>query len=461
LEAANRELIEANLQLRQANEEMVLRQEEVQAADEEVRTLNEELQATNEELETLNEELEATAEELRATNDDLAAQSRELQQMVEQREAQRVASENARARLAAILAQMSEPVLVVDSEGQPFLTNRSYESLFGESGTTTPPVALHDLEGRPLGADATPQARVRERVPFQMEFTFTNAAGAQRWFVAQGQPVLDQNDGPLGGIVTLHEITDSTLRTIRERFLKHAISELHTPVTALLVLANSLQRLLGQRRAEVEHGGLHEVAVLALQQTAYLRILVDDLADPHREANTAFEVRRVSMDLVALLQQTLEVLELGRTAGEVGALTRPQIHLEVTPGAPLWIFADPMRVEQIVVNLVTEVLATAPEGAHMLLRVRKAQDWAQIEFTHDGHGAHRDAAPHPLPLSRQAVVPDITNPEGLGLGLRVVAQLVAAHDGTIGIQQEPGQGATFVVRFPLSSAVDANQPSAQ
>ncbi len=463
LEAANRELTDANLELRQANEEMLLRQEEVQAADEEVRTVNEELQATNEELETLNEELEATAEELRATNDDLAAQSRELQQMVEQRELQRVASETTRARLAAILTQMTEPVLVVDAGGQLFLINAAYGTLFGESGTTTPPVALYDLEGRPLRADATPQARVRENAPFRMEFTLTDADGNQRWYVAHGQPVLDQEGGQLGGIVTLHEITESTLRTIREHFLEHAISELHTPLMALLVLLNSLQRVLDQRPAEVEHGGLHAVAALALQQAGYLRALVDDLADPLREANTAFEVHRESMELVALLQQTIDIFELGRKADEEGVSTRLQFHVEVmpVPGTPLWIFADPVRVKQIVMNLLTYALTTAPEGAHILLRVRKAQDWAQVEVTPDSNGAPRDAALHPITLLRQAIVPDITNLEGLGLGLRIVAHLVEAQDGTIEISQEPGQGAAFVVRFPLPSAVDADPESVQ
>ena len=117
----------------------------------------------------------------------------------------------------------------------------------------------------------------------------------------------------------------------------------------------------------------------------YLRTLVDDLADPHREASTAFEVRRELMDLVARLQQTLEILELGRKADEAGASTRPQIQLEVmpTPEAPIWIFADPVRVEQIVMNLLTYALSTAPEGAHIMLHVSTAQDWAQIEVTPD------------------------------------------------------------------------------
>jgi len=464
LEAANRELRDANLQLRQANEEMLLRQEEVQAADEEVRTVNEELQATNEELETLNEELEATAEELRATNDDLAAQSRELQQMVEQREMQRVASETTRARLAAIFTQMTEPVLVVDADGQLFLINTAYETLFGESGTTTPPVALFDLEGRPLRADATPQARVRENAPFRMEFTLTDADGNQRWYVAHGQPVPDSQGGQLGGIVTLHEITESTLRTIREHFLEHAISELHTPLMALLVLLNSLKRVLDQHPqhpAEVEHGGLHTVAALALQQAGYLRALVDDLADPQREANTAFEVHRESMELVALLQQTVDVFELGRKADEEGVSTRPQIHVEVMPApvAPLWIFADPVRVKQIVLNLLTYARASAPEGARILLRVRKAQDWAQVEVTPDGQDAPRAETQAPFTRSLHALDPDTTSREERSLSLRIVAHLVEAQDGTIEIRQEPGQGAAFVVRFPLRSAVDADPES--
>jgi len=296
-----------------------------------------------------------------------------------------------------------------------------------------------------------------------MEFTLTDADGNQRWFVAHGQPVLDSQGGQLGGIVTLHEITESTLRTIREHFLDHAISELHTPLMAMLVLLHSLQRVLDQRPAEVGHGGLRAVAALALQQAGYLRALVDDLADPQREANTAFEVHRESMELVALLQQTVDVLELGRKADEEGVSTEPQIRVEVmpAPGAPLWIFADPVRVEQIVLNLLSHALTTAPEGEHILLRVRKAQDWAQVEVTHDGQGAPRAETQAPFTRPLNALDPDTTSREGRSLSLRIVAHLVEAQDGTIEIRQEPGQGAAFVVRFPLPNAVDADPESVQ
>src|SRR5262249_17524491 len=128
----NRQLIEANQELTSANEELrataeeyLLNTEEAQAAIEEVETLNEELQATNEELETLNEELQATIEELNTTNDDLHARSIELQELA-------ATSEEERARLAAILSNMTSAVLLLDANGVALLTNEAYARMFGD-----------------------------------------------------------------------------------------------------------------------------------------------------------------------------------------------------------------------------------------------------------------------------------------------------------------------------------------
>ncbi|HEX6818128.1 MAG TPA: CheR family methyltransferase, partial [Ktedonobacterales bacterium] len=151
LREANQDLTAANLRVQRVNEALVVREEEAQAASEEVKTLNEELQATNEELETLNEEMEATVEELHATNDDVQARARELQELAEEREQQRQASERDRAQLEAILLSMGDALVVVDASGEVRITNTAYEALLGRDASD---VVLRDALGEPLSPEA-------------------------------------------------------------------------------------------------------------------------------------------------------------------------------------------------------------------------------------------------------------------------------------------------------------------
>ncbi|MEZ4571654.1 MAG: CheR family methyltransferase [Thermomicrobiales bacterium] len=120
LESTNQRLIETNSRLHAANEELLISNEELQAATEEVETLNEEFQATNEELE--NNERRTPVDDRRAntTNDDLQIHSRQLEELAEEKEAQRQQAKwNA---LETVLAGMDEAVALVDAFGKIIVT---------------------------------------------------------------------------------------------------------------------------------------------------------------------------------------------------------------------------------------------------------------------------------------------------------------------------------------------------
>jgi two-component system CheB/CheR fusion protein len=198
---ANQDLSMANAELRGANEELQVASEESQAATEEVETLNEELQATNEELETLNEELQATVEELNTTNDDLQSRSVELQELALNLEEQRRSSEAERARLQAVLASMSDAMVVVYNGTTPTLTNAAFDRLF------PPGAALLDAGGEPLADDASPLGRAARGEPFRMRFGIDSVDGRRRMFEASGEPI----DGPgnlPGGVVIIRDVTE-------------------------------------------------------------------------------------------------------------------------------------------------------------------------------------------------------------------------------------------------------------
>ncbi|HEY3110489.1 MAG TPA: chemotaxis protein CheB [Chloroflexota bacterium] len=430
--AANQELTGSNAELRSANEEFLISNEEAQAATEEVETLNEELQATNEELETLNEELQATVEELNTTNDDLQARSIELQDLAVSLEGQRRASEVERARLAAMLASMADAVLVVDREGRRVLTNAAYDDLFGQAGSGVEP---RDQAGQPLPSDQTAQRRAARGESFRMEFTLSGPDGGQRWFEASGQPIRSSGE-PDGGVVVIRDISERSLRRLQEEFLAMVGHELRAPLTAL---QGYLQLI--ERREALPDESASEMIERAREQARRLGDLIGELADATRSERGQLAIEPRPIDLVPLVRGVVEIAQ---------AMTREQsVELAADQG-PLTIEADARRIEQVLLNLLTNAVRHAPTSPRIEVRLRRVGDQAEIQVQDYGPGIAREDLPNVFSRFFQ-VGRERSSQAGLGLGLYISRQIVEAHGGTIEVSSHPGQGATFTVRLPLTS----------
>ena len=427
----NQELTSVNVELQSANEEFLISNEEAQAAAEEIETLNEELQATNEELETLNEELQATVEELNTTNEDLQARSLEVQDVALTLEAQRQESEAARRQLEAILATMSDAVMVVGGDGRITLRNAAYAARFGDELP-----AAQDARGVDLPAEELPQRRAARGEDFELEFTARTLDGERRWFEASGSPLRHGGVQP-GGVVVIRDITERSLRRFQERFVALASHELRSPLTALRGYLQLLDRGLDPE-AERQRG----YAQAALAQAGELAALVDDLQDLSRADAGEFPVRPERLDLLPLV---LEVAEVAR------ALTAQRLELE-TPDAPVLVDGDPRRLRQVLLNLLTNAVRYAPGSERIVLRLRAAGGEAEMQVQDFGPGIPAAELPDlftryfRLARDRQA------GGQGLGLGLFISRALIRAQGGSIDVQSEEGAGTTFTIRLPLAPA---------
>jgi two-component system CheB/CheR fusion protein len=266
---ANQDLSSTNTELRSTNEELLVGNEETQAAMEEIETLNEEQQATNEELETLNEELQATVEELNATNEDLQARSVELQEQAVEREALVASVAQEQKRLAAILASMSDAVILVDANAEPILTNAAFQQLFG---ATLP--ALEDASGQRLPPKNSPHRRAARGETFTQHFTIPGENGNRRWFEATGQPI-QIDTGREGGVVVIRDVSDRSLRQLQEQFVALAGHELRTPLTALRGSIQLLERALREDPAGVR---ARRYVSIGLEQTRFLGELIQSMS---------------------------------------------------------------------------------------------------------------------------------------------------------------------------------------
>jgi PAS domain S-box-containing protein len=408
----------------------------------ELRSTNEEAQAASEEVETLNDELQATVEELNTTNDDLQARSVELQDLAVSLEAQRRESDVTRERLEAILQEIGDAVLVVDSEANPVLINRAFAQLFGGEAAT---FRAEDRSGHPLPPEATPQRRAANLESFSMEFKAVTADGGRRWFEANGRPVRGARAARLG-VVVMRDITERGLRRLQEQRLAMATHELRNPLTAL---QGSLQ-LLARRLGPLEDTRNHDLLEMALAQAHQLDRLTSDLADVVRLQIGRLQLGRQPVDLEALARRVVESTRVGNGGTALA--------LEMDGSAPL-VEGDAARLEQVVANLLQNALVHAPESERIEVRVRREGDRAVLEVQDYGPGIAATDLPALFePFWR---VEDGDRPQhGLGLGLYIAKELVEAHGGSIEVRSTPGEGATFTVRLRVASAGEARDGEA-
>lgn len=437
----NQQLVEANLDLRSSNEDLLVGREEAEAGAEEIKTLNEELQATNEELVTVNEELEATVEELHTANDDLTTRGRELQRLATSLEQQHALSEAARAQHEAILLSMGDALMVVDAAGALVLTNAAYARMFGRADAV---VVAEDAQGQPLPPDEQPQRRAASGAPFSAQFTLTAPDGARRWFEAAGQPIAGGSTAR-GGVVTIRDISERRLRLLQEEFLTLATHELRTPLSTLLM---ALQLLAKHPLPDTVGPDLRATFQLALRQGQRLRVLMNDLFDVGRLQQAKMLLQLAPVDLGALLAETVAMVRLD-AHGQTITLTLDH------ETDPLVVMADANRLEQIVLNLLTNAIKYAPSARGIDVRLTRVDgaagtgDEAELQVRDYGPGISAADLPRIFTRYFQSASADSAARDGLGLGLFIASELATAHGGSITATSTVGEGTTFTVRLPV------------
>ncbi len=424
---ANEELTALVAELRVANGAMLLASEDAQATREEVETVNEEFQATNEELETLNEELTASVEELRVANEDLATRTTELSAQTDALGQEKRSLEEEHDRLRSILASLGDAVAAVDRDGRVVMTNDAYDRFFGRVE-----MVPEDAAGIPIPAADRPQQRAARGERFRMEFAVAQPGGARRWFEAVAEP-LTAGDRSWGGVLTIRDLSERTMRLSLERLMASAGHELKTPVAALHGYLQLVERNLGPE----DSAQARTYATRALGQTRQIAELIERLLDVSRIQAGRLELVTTQIDLVAVVRQAVEVAEALPKA--------PPIHFPLTP-RPILIKADAGRLEQVVVNLLSNAVEYAKESPTIDVAVRRSGSVAVLEVRDHGPGIARKDLPQLFqPYSRLGQKPS----GGLGLGLYLAREIVTAHGGTIEAASGPGEGMAITVRLPL------------
>ena len=240
-------------------------------------------------------------------------------------------------------------------------------------------------------------------------------------------------------VVVIRDITDRSLRRLEEEFLALASHELRTPLTAL----QGYLQLLRKSLPAADDDPAPRFADQALRQAKRLATLVNDLFDVTRLRSGRLGLQLEPLDLAPLVLQSVEVAQ---------TLIDGQAISAQTPTTPLTINGDAGRLEQVVLNLLTNAITYAPGTERIDVHLRRAGASAELQVRDYGPGISEADLPNIFSRLYQVSRADRSAGGGLGLGLYISRELVTAHGGTIDVASTPGQGTTFTVRLPLLGA---------
>jgi len=175
-------------------------------------------------------------------------------------------------------------------------------------------------------------------------------------------------------------------------------------------------------------------------QVRFLSGLVNDLLDQARVDLAALPFRPEPTDVGALVQDAVGAFRRGHDT---------PVAIEL-PGAPLAASLDPVRMRQVLTNLLENAARYAPAGSQVAVRVRAADDGraARIEVADRGPGL--DQAEKNRIFDRFVRGAAGQGTSGLGLGLYLCRAIVQQHGGAIGVDSQPGAGFTFWVDIPIT-----------
>jgi PAS domain S-box-containing protein len=225
----------------------------------------------------------------------------------------------------------------------------------------------------------------------------------------------------------------------KDEFLAMLAHELRNPLASI----NNAAQLFGRLESEEELEWAKEVVQ---RQVKHLSRLIDDLLD----------VSRITRGKISLRHETLNLSPIVSGAVEsVRPLVEERKHelvVSLAPGA-LRIVGDPLRVEQILVNLLTNAAKYTESGGRISLTARREDDKVVIQVQDTGMGISPELLPRIFDLFVQGDRSIARSEGGLGIGLTLVKTLVEMHGGTITADSAgAGQGSVFTLCFPAAPA---------
>jgi signal transduction histidine kinase/ActR/RegA family two-component response regulator len=234
----------------------------------------------------------------------------------------------------------------------------------------------------------------------------------------------------------------------KDAFLAMLSHELRNPLASITIAAHSL------RMVKTDDSTIVEAQQIIERQAHHLARLVDDLLEVSRVEQGKVRLRKEPMDLARAISRAVDSCE---------HLIKTQDHtisVDLQHIPPLNIEADPTRIDQVLINLIGNAAKYTPPHGALHIKAAREDGMAVVRVRDSGIGIEHNMLRNVFDLFTQVDHSIERSQGGLGLGLKLVKELVELHGGSVEARSEGlNRGSEFIVRLPLSEKT-APKPSA-
>ena len=241
-----------------------------------------------------------------------------------------------------------------------------------------------------------------------------------------------------GVILVIHDVTQTfALDRSRREFVANASHELRTPLTTIRMVIEALESDDSVTASETNRSFLS----MAETESTRMEMLIKNLL-------TLSQLDSQTMQFHARPFNITESVEY--IAGTLAVNASAKGHPLVFEGthAPLTVRGDKIRIEQIIINIVSNAIKYTPDGGDIRLRLADCGNTVEIAVSDNGVGIPEEDIPHLFERFYRVEKARSSDKGGTGLGLAIAREFAEAHGGTISVESRVSEGTTFTVTLP-------------
>jgi len=337
--------------------------------------------------------------------------------------------------LQRLLEANRESVLVVDAEHRVVAANRAAHFALARPGD---PIILSLVSEviRDLQLDEAFNRALDDRISSEIKIDLIES-GRRRYDVFISPIELD---GRLHAIGVFYDVTRvERLERVRQEFLSNISHELRTPLTSILAFVETL-----------ENGGIDD----AENNLRFLGIIRRNAERMHSLIADILELSMIEAGNVSIQTKPVRlrslVEEVCTALSSKAAERSVKLVNSVLAGVPA--SADPVRLEQMLTNLVDNAIKFNRPGGSVTISAVSAPEKTSISVSDTGEGIMPDHLPRVFERFYRADRGRTREIGGTGLGLAIVKHLARLHGGEVSVASEPGKGTAFTIELPVKQS---------